>query len=527
MRTQVFNRSSEWLRRHTGMLVVLVAVLAGMVAGPILTRSVSAAIDAANGSAHQISLPTPVQLSSEFSKITKSMAPTVVNINTESTIKMGSQMRRGQRGQRGMNPFGDQDPFQQFFGQQFNMDPSEGMPQQNMKQKSLGSGVIVDKDGYILTNNHVVGEADKIQVKIMDDPKMYDAKVIGTDKETDLAVIKINVGHPLPYAKLGNSDGLTVGDWVLAIGSPFGLEETVTAGIVSAEGRDLGSPFQRFIQTDAAINPGNSGGPLVDMAGEVIGINTQIASDSGNNAGVGFAVPSTAAINVYNQIVKSGKVTRGSIGVSFQTDQTPTLLHSFGATNGVLITEVQPNGPAAAAGLEQGDVILSINGAPVKNTDELVEKVAALSVGQKATIRYLRDRKEKEATLTIEDRTKMLAGFTGSDNEEQSGNSADKDSAKAKFGISVQNVTPQMAQQMGLKSMKGVMVADVKDSSFADEVGLQAGDVIMEINHQPVSSVDDVVRIQKDLKTGSDVVFRVERSEGGRAQALYLAGTLS
>jgi serine protease Do len=520
MKTQWFSRPIQWLRKTTGIVVVLFAVSAGMVAGPILTRSVSAAMDATDGSMHQVALPAPVQLSSAFSKIVKEVSPAVVNINVESTAKMGARMRGMPQGQ---NPFGDQGPFGGFFGQQF-MGPSQMMPQQDLKQKSEGSGVIIDKDGYILTNNHVAGDADKIQVKILNDPKLYDAKLIGADKETDLAVIKINAGRPLPYATLGNSNGLTVGDWVLAIGTPFGLEETVTAGIISANGRDLGSPFQRFIQTDAAINPGNSGGPLVDMAGQVIGINTQIASDNGNNAGVGFAVPSNTAINVYNQIVKYGKVTRGSIGVSYQTDQTPTLLRSFGATNGVVVTEVEPNGPAAQAGLQQGDVILAINGSPVKDTNDLVAKVAALPVGEKATIRYLRDRKEKESTVVIEDRSKMLADMTGE--EGQSGSTA-PDATKAKFGISVQNLTPEMAQQMGIADSKGVVVSDVKDSSFADEVGMQPGDVIVELNQQPVNSVDDIMRIQKNLKPGSDVVFRIERSENGHAEPLYLAGTLS
>jgi len=507
-------RKMGWLRRSAGVLTVLLAVTAGIVAGPLITHSVSAAIDrAAEGSAHQIAIPAPAQLSSEFSKVSKQVAPAVVNINIESTTHMGYRMQP--------MPFHGQDPFGDFFNQF--MDPRE-MPPQDFKSKSLGSGVIVDKDGYILTNRHVVGNADKIQVKIPGDAKQYDAKVIGSDKETDLAVIKIDAGHPLPYAKIGNSDGLNVGDWVLAIGSPFGLQETVTAGIISAEGRELDSPFQRFLQTDAAINPGNSGGPLVNMAGEVIGINTAIASDNGNNAGVGFALPSSTAVNVYNQIVKSGKVTRGMIGVTYQDDQNPVLLRSFGATQGVVITSVQPDGPAAKAGLKQGDVILSINGSPIKDSDELVAKIASLPVGEKATVRYLRDRKEQESTLVIGDRGTMMAGLTGSD--ENAGPNG-QDTTKAKFGISVQNVTPAMAQQLGLEGSKGVVVADVKDSSFAEDVGLERGDVIVEINHQPVNTVEDVVRIQQGLKAGSDVVFRIERSQNGQTEPLYLAGTLS
>ena len=519
MEFQVFSNRIGWLRRHAGVLVVLFSISAGMVAGPIITRSVSAAMNATSTSdASQIAIPTPVQLSSEFSKITKQVAPAVVNINTESTVKTSFHMRQMPGNEQ--NPFGGQGPLEDFFNQ-FGA-PSE-MPQ-NFKQKSLGSGVIVDKDGYILTNHHVVGEADKIQVKIHGDPKAYEAKVIGSDKETDLAVIKIEASHALPYARLGNSDGLTVGDWVLAIGSPFGLEETVTAGIISAKGRDLGAPFQRFLQTDAAINPGNSGGPLVNMAGEVIGINTQIASDNGNNAGVGFAVPSNAAISVYNQIVKTGKVSRGSIGITFQTDQSEVLLRSFGATHGVVITSVQPDGPAGQAGLQQGDVIVAINGSPINSADDLLAKVAELPVGEKATLGYIRDRKEQSSTLMIIDRSKMLAGLTGADQEPED---SAHEGAQAKFGISVQNVSPEIARQMGLEGASGVMVSDVTDSSFAEEVGLQRGDVILEVNHQPVQKVDDLMRIQLGLKPGSDVVFLVRRSQGGQSSPMYLAGTLS
>ncbi|MBI2818724.1 MAG: Do family serine endopeptidase [Acidobacteria bacterium] len=513
MERMVLNREMGWLRKHAGILVVLVAFAAGMVAGPNVTRSVSAAMnEKSTTAADQIVIPSPVQLSTEFSKITKKMAPAVVNINTESTVETGFRGRQ--------MPFGGQDPFGGFFDQFIN---PRDMPE-SFKQKSLGSGVIIDPDGYILTNHHVVGKADKIRVKMQDDPKSYDAKVIGTDEETDLAVIKIDASHPLPSARLGNSDDLSVGDWVLAIGSPFGLEETVTAGIISARERDLGSPFQRFLQTDAAINPGNSGGPLVNMAGEVIGINTQIASDNGNNAGVGFAVPSNTAINVYNQIVKTGKVTRGMIGVTYQTEQSPVLLRSFGAEHGVVITSVQPDGPAAKAGLQQGDVITSINGSPVNTTDDLLSKVAALPVGESTTIGYIRDKKEQKTTLMVGDRGKMLAGLSGSDATQGGG---DKEGTKAKFGISVQNLTPRMAQQMGLESSSGVVVSNVAGSSFAEEIGLQRGDVITEINHQPVKNVDDLLRIQQDLKPGSDVVFLVERTQMGRSTSLYLAGTLS
>lgn len=508
-----FNRLGVSLRNNIAVLFTLTAFAAGLVVSPLANRSVRAA-DRDEAKSHQIEVPAPVQLSSVFSKVTKEVAPAVVNINTESTVHMTSFRRN--------MPSDEQDGFGGMFNRFFD---SPQMPQQDYKQKSLGSGVIIDRDGYILTNNHVVDKADKIRVKIQDDPKQYDAKVIGTDKETDLAIIKIDAGHSLPYAKVGNSDGLNVGDWVLAIGSPFGLDETVTAGIISAKQRDLGgSPFQQFLQTDAAINPGNSGGPLVNMAGEVVGINTAIASNNGSNAGVGFALPSNVAANVYNQIVKSGKVTRGSIGVTFQPEPNEALLRSFGASHGVVVTSVQEDGPAAKAGIKQGDVIVSINGSAVKDSNDLISKVATLPVGEKATIGYIRDRKEQQTTLMIGDRGKVFASVLNPDEEQGSKESGAK---PAKFGMSVQNVTPEMARQMGLKDTSGVLVAKVEPGSFAEDVGLRPGDVIKEMNQRPVAKVDDILKMESNLKAGSDVVFLVTRTAADRPVNLYVAGTLS
>jgi serine protease Do len=515
-------------RKAVSTAAILFTLTLGILIGTLISRGVRAAQKQGKATdAQELQIPAPTQLSSIFSKITKEVSPSVVNINTESTVRPQSQFRgRTPQGPGGQGP-GGQDPFGEFFQRFFDQFGGQGGPPQEFRQKSLGSGVIVDKNGYILTNEHVIGKADKIKVKILDDPKLYDAKVVGADKETDLAVIKVDVGHTLPAAKLGNSNGLNVGDWVLAVGSPFGLEETVTAGIVSAKGRDLGngSQFQRFVQTDAAINPGNSGGPLVNMAGEVIGLNTAIATETGSYAGVGFALPSNTAIGVYNQLIKTGKVTRGSIGITFQaTEQSPVLLRSFGADHGVVVTGVQNDGPAAKAGLKQGDVIVSLNGTPIKDGDDLVAKVAATPVGDGVTVRYIRDRKELETKVTIGDRSKVFADLLGTSEEE---GQPEKEGTEAKFGVTIQNITPESAGRLGLGAdVKGVLVTNVDNDSFAEEIGVQRGDVVVQINQQPVTKVDDVLRIQRSLKPKSDVVFLIQRSQRGQSITLYLAGTL-
>ena len=504
-------------RKAVSTLGILATLAIGILIGTLVSRGVRASQEQSkNPDARQIELPSPVTLSTTFSIIAKEVAPSVVNINTESTVRPVSRQRQmPPGGGQGQDPFGD------FFDRFFQFGP-QGQEQPDFKQRSLGSGMIIDKNGYILTNSHVISRADKIKVKLLDDPKLYEAKVVGTDRETDVAVIKIEADRPLPAVKIGNSNGMNVGDWVLAVGSPFGLEETLTAGIVSAKGRDLGSQFQRFIQTDAAINPGNSGGPLVNMAGEVIGINTAIATGTGSYAGVGFALPSNVAADVYNQIVKGGKVTRGSIGVTFQPEQSSVLLRSFGTEHGVVITGIQPDGPAEKAGLQRGDVILSVDGEPIKEGDGLVAKVASKPVGESVTLKYLRDRQEREAKVTIADRTKVFADLLGS--AEDAG--APQEGTDAKFGVTIQNITPEIASRLGMEGTKGVAVTGVDPDSFAEEIGLQRGDVILEINHQPVKDVDDVVSIQKKLKEKSDVVFLVQRNQGGQSLTLYLAGTL-
>ena len=320
----------------------------------------------------------------------------------------------------------------------------QGSGPDDLRERSLGSGVIVDSKGYIVTNNHVVEKADRIRVKLMDDPATvtYDATVVGVDKETDLAVIKIDAKKSLPAAKLGNSDSMVVGDWVLAVGSPFGLDETVTAGIVSAKGRNIvpGRQFESFIQTDAAINPGNSGGPLVNMAGEVIGINTAIYTSGGGYQGVGFAMPSNTVVQVYNQLIgPEHKVSRGSIGVEFNAVPNPAVARVYGVTSGVTIAHVTPNGPADKAGLKTGDTIVSVDGKQVKNGDELVAEISAIKPGSNAKIGYVRNGKTSAAEVTIADRSKLFAARLG--DQEEGGEQAQPQ--ESKFGITVRSITPE------------------------------------------------------------------------------------
>ena len=418
-------------KRFASTLVVLATLTLGILIGTVVSAGVKGKEKNSSSDATPLTVPSPVKMSNQFSQIARQLEPSVVNINTESTIKNphGRGMRPpGDEGQGGGG--GDEDnPFQDFFNRFFGGQPGQGGGQGgpdggmgDMRERSLGSGVIVDPKGYIVTNNHVVEKADRIRVKLMNDPATvtYDATVVGVDKETDLAVIKIDAKKPLPAAKLGNSDGMDVGDWVLAIGSPFGLEETVTAGIVSAKGRNIvpGRQFESFIQTDAAINPGNSGGPLVNMNGEVIGINTAIYTSGGGYQGVGFAMPSNTVVSVYNQLISpEHKVARGSIGVEFNAVPNPAVARVYGVNSGVTIANVTPNGPADKAGLKTGDTIVSVNGKTVKTGDELVAEISALKPGADAKLGYIRSGKTMTAEVTIADRSKLFASRLGDQEE--------------------------------------------------------------------------------------------------------------
>ncbi len=521
--------------RFASTLVVLATLTLGILIGTVVSAGVKGK-ENPSADATPLSVPNPVKMSNQFSQIARQMEPSVVNINTESTIK-NPHVRRGtpQGPDEGPGGGGDDEnnPFQDFFNRFFGGQPGMGGGQGgqdgmgDMRERSLGSGVIVDPKGYIVTNNHVVEKADRIRVRLMGDPATvsYDATVVGVDKETDLAVIKIDAKKPLPAAKLGNSDAMDVGDWVLAVGSPFGLEETVTAGIVSAKGRNIvpGRQFESFIQTDAAINPGNSGGPLVNMNGEVIGINTAIYTSGGGYQGVGFAMPSNTVVQVYNQLIgPEHKVSRGSIGVEFNAVPNPAVARVYGVTSGVTIASVTPNGPADKAGLKTGDTIVSVNGKPVKTGDELVSEISALKPGSEAKLGYVRNGKDMTAEVTIADRSKLFASRLG-ESEESGGQGKPQES---KFGITVRGITQDMADRYSLPNTKGVMVQDVKPDGFGDNSGVARGDVILEINKQPVNSEADFQRLESQMKSGQDVVFLV-RPRGSRDNTtIFEGGTL-
>jgi serine protease Do len=504
-------------------LTILATLTVGILIGTVISKSVRGQESKKSSDATPLTIPSPQQLSSQFSQISKQLEPSVVNINTESTIKNPHRRRGGapDQGEGG----DDQSPFDDFFDRFFGGQKSQGP----IREHSLGSGVIVDSKGYIVTNRHVVEKADRVRVKLQDDPPgvLHDARVIGTDQETDLAVVKIETDKPLPVAKLGNSDGMEVGDWVLAVGSPFGLQETVTAGIVSAKGRNIvpNRQFQSFIQTDAAINPGNSGGPLVNMAGEVIGINTAILTDTNAYAGVGFALPSNTVVQVYNQLIgPEHRVSRGSIGVEFAAQENPAIARVYGSGNGgVTISNVVAGSPAEQAGLKVGDTIISVDGKSIKNGDDLVLDIASRKPGTKVNLGLVRNGKKQEAVVTVADRAKLFATRLGEDEE----NSSEASPKESKLGLTVRAVTNDIADKLEIPAGKGVIVQDVKPSSFADDVGLSRGDVILEINKQPVNSEDDFSRVASSLKSGQDVVFLVRQRGSGRQDGtIFLAGTL-
>jgi serine protease Do len=524
---------------------LLATLSIGILVGSVLTNNVSGKEQSGVNSsdAKPLIIPSPVSLSNGFSQIVKEVGPAVVNINTEELPKPSANKRRrgGQRVPLPNNPDGNddsqqppgdmQDFFNRFFGGQGGDDGDGG---DGGERRALGSGFIVDPRGYIITNNHVVDKADKIYVKLSSDPDGGDpgrtATVVGVDKDTDIAVIKIDTKEPLPIIKLGNSDGAQVGDWVLAIGSPFTLSKTVTAGIISAKNRsieDAGTngvsqtQFQRFIQTDAAINPGNSGGPLVDMAGQVVGMNTAIYTQSMGSQGVGFAMPSNIIANIYNMLIgPEHKVVRGSIGITFQTAQSSAVGRVYGFTNGVIVGTVTPNGGASKAGIQVGDVLVSIDGRNIKDGDDLVNDISARHVGSTVKIGYLRDGKQNMANVVIGDRVKTYADITGQQDEPATPQEAD--AGEGKLGITVSAIPPAVAAKAGIKG--GVIITSVRPGSFADEIGLGKTAIITAINRKPVTDEASYRAIVSTLKSKDDVVFVIYIPN--QKNVNYVGGTL-
>jgi len=512
--------------------LILFTLSVGIVIGTLVNQGVKAARSdgpAAPG-ATPLVIPNPVELSNTFSQIAKQVEPSVVNIKTEYLPNAPVRSRGNGRRQAVPNPDEDQpdgnggmeDFFYHFFG-------NGGPEMQQRKGEATGSGVVVDHAGYILTNNHVVDKADRIRVKFNHDPVEYDAKVVGVDLATDLAVIRVEGKKDLTVAKIGNSDAVQVGDWAIAIGSPFGYQATVTAGIISAKERDVdpSMQFQHFLQTDAAINPGNSGGPLLNIRGEVIGINTAIATRNGGYQGIGFALPVNTAAQVYNDIIKNGKVTRGSIGIHFtqsDTDKARSNLKVAGVKQGVFVEEVTAGGPSEKAGMKEGDVITAINGKPINDGNQLVTTVSATPVSTPLNITVEREGQRHDLKVVVADRA-LLFPEQGANGPQDS--SPNGEPATAKFGMQILNLTEQQADRLGIKQKGGVQVKSVEPGSFADDIGLQPGDVIVSINRQPVNSTADISKFSNTLKPGDAVQFRVlSRGPGNDWTARYAAGTL-
>jgi len=476
----------ERIKRFKKMMIILVMI--GALTGTGF--GVSHAVRHSNAAVSpEPAISQPIMVPATFSDLAEKVRPGVVNLQVVKKIKNIGMSSRNFPG----FPFGDKDPFGDFFGPF-----SQGNPPKGFEQRGIGSGFVISRAGYILTNNHVVEEADQIKVNLTNG-KEYRGKVVGRDPKTDLALLKIEGASDLHPLILGNSEDMKVGNWVLAVGSPFGLEQTVTAGIVSAKGRVIGSgPYDNFIQTDASINPGNSGGPLINMKGEVVGINTAIVAEG---HGIGFAIPINMAKEIVGQLQDKGHVTRGWLGVTIQA-VTPELAKSFGLkeNKGALVAQVSPGSPAEKAGIEQGDIILEFEGKKIEEANDLSRIVASTPVGKMIALKLSREGKVMDRSLKV-----------GEMNEK--GETAKASSAQPSLGITVQNLTPEIARELGLKKSGGVVVAQVESGSPADEAGIQNGDVIREVNRKPVKNADDFLQsIEKNKGQGNILLF-VQRGE--------------
>jgi serine protease Do len=443
----------------------------------------------------QAALPAGYSPLPSLKEVIKKLRPAVVNVYTTQVIKP-RQKRQNRRRLR--NPF-----FDDFFHNDGMMERFFNAPRREMKRNSLGSGFIISQDGYVITNHHVVADATEINIRLSDD-NTYKAKVIGSDKRTDVALLKIDAKEKLPFVRLGDSDDLEVGDWAIAIGNPFGLGHTVTAGIISAKDRQIGQgPYDDFLQTDAAINPGNSGGPLFDSAGRVVGINTAIVA---GGTGIGFAVPINLAKSLLPQLHLKGKVVRGWLGVGIQalTDELSKRF-SLPSKQGALVSQVFEDGPADKAGFKAGDIIVSIDGQKTKDNRHLLAQIAIIAPGNKIKVIVLRDGKKKMLTVTLAERDAGEARALGVESEQADDNEV--------LGLSLSPLTPRKARRLGLsEDLRGVLVDDVdRDSSTAGVI--QPGDVILEVNRRRVTTVREFRR-SVDRKQNS-VLLRIQR---GRSQ---------
>ncbi len=467
---------------------ILLAILTGVIIGLVITAGlgITTRADAAIGEP---------DFSERFADVAEEVMPSVVTITSAKIYEMPV---------RTWEPFWGDDFFDFFFGPRY----VPRYKKKEFKQEALGSGVIVSEDGYILTNAHVVRGADEIKVHIGDET--YDARIVGKDDKTDIAVIKVDADKKLPAAKLGDSDKIRVGEWVLAIGSPFRLEHTVTAGIISAKGRSrMGiADYEDFIQTDAAINPGNSGGALVNLRGEVIGINTAIFSRTGGNIGIGFAIPINLAKKVMDQIIEHGRVIRGWLGVTIQDiDDDIAMALGLNSKKGVLVASVVPGSPADDAGIHRGDVIISVDDEPINNVEDLRNKIANTEPGTKVKIKIIRN--GKKITKKVE-----LGELPGEENVSSFVGGQEFD-----LGLSVRPLSPSEASRLGYDGEGGVLVTDVKPGSIADKAGVQPDDILLEVNQIPIDTPSDLAAAIDQIKHDKVALFVVFRN----GSTMYLA----
>ena len=497
----------------------ILAALAGFIVGVAVCVRLDvvapgAAVSLFGGGDSGSASSPPIVALPDFADLASHVSPAVVSISTTQEMKTPHGFGPGGPGGGPSGPGGpngpgggpngpggdDDDQSQEYFG------PFErffNMPRRPYKARSLGSGFIIDPKGFIITNNHVVENADEIVVKLLGG-KEFKAKVVGRDAKTDIALIELKGAADLPAVKLGDSDGMQVGQWVVAIGNPFGLESTVTAGIVSALGRHINQgPYDNFIQTDAAINPGNSGGPLLNTKGEVVGINTAIYSRGGGSIGIGFAIPINLAHEIVPQLKDKGHVTRGWLGVMIQK-VTPDIAESLGLKDakGALVSDVVKEGPADAAGLKQGDVIVEFDGKPVTDSAELPLLVARTGIGKSVRLKIIRDKDTQEYTV-------MIAELKDEDAAAAAGGSNNED-----LGLAVQTLTPEVAENLGIdKALKGVVVTQVEPGGPAGEAGLRRGDVVLEVNRKPVKNAQAYQKSVHETAKGKSLLFLVRRGD--------------